>query len=714
MDKILKDDRFTHIFNDPKFRRIPKNERKVKIDKRFQSMFKDKKFSVNSTIDKRGKPSVQSSGENLRKYYNISDSEDDESLNTGSGIVRKTLKKIIKEKGCQVNNAFNKGKNLLVKVGDKEKESASEGAQESLLVNKKENKTQLCTGRKNENTKISHDIKKKLRDLSVDYARGEGLLVSDSSSDEESLYNSDSGEDINHNWGEFDKEAADTNISTYRLAACNMDWDNIRAVDIMTSLHSFAPSGGLIHSVTIYPSEFGLKRLEDEEVNGPTELIDKCINDIDKANEEGSSYHMEKLRQYELNKLRYYYAVIVCDSPETADKIWNKSRNFEYESSGIKYDLRFIPDDMDFDQVPTEFCDKLPNFSTYQPRIFTTTALQQEKVELTWDETCTERKEITRKLNSGRLDELNESHLKTLLACETSEDECDRDDNKHVYGLFSEVKGNTINKYKLLLKSIKEKEKAKNQKDMQLECSWGLSANDRNKDLVKDKKRKVETQTPFKQYDDKHREKQKAIRNSKFSDILRTNDLILESVNDIPLGVDMNDPYFADESKNRYSKTKTSQNSAKKLKTSRVAEEQNAELELVLMDKSEYNSKNHFDIRRIAENESLTKYKKKRSKRQNKDVCKNQNVNFKIDVQDPRFEALFTSHNFNIDPAHPNYRKTKATESVVNEKLKRRNMVHTTESTSKKNRNEKQINPELTVLVKSVKRNLDKQKKRIG
>ena len=68
-------------------------------------------------------------------------------------------------------------------------------------------------------------------------------------------------------------------------------------------------------------------------------------------------------------------------------------------------------------------CDKLPDFSKYQPRIFMTTALQQEKVELTWDETCTERKELTRKLNSGRLDEVNETHLQSLLACETSEDE---------------------------------------------------------------------------------------------------------------------------------------------------------------------------------------------------------------------------------------------------------------------------------------------------
>ena len=186
MDKILKDDRFTHIFKDPKFRRIPKNERKVKIDKRFQCMFEDKKFAVNFTVDKRGKPSVQSSGENLRKYYNISDSEDDDiSLNTDSKKVRKTIKKNKIKNRNEVNNKLKEEENLLVKSSDEEKESDNEDNDESVLFN-----DELGIVRENENIKISHDIKKKLRDLSVDYARGEGLLISDSSSDEESLYNS--------------------------------------------------------------------------------------------------------------------------------------------------------------------------------------------------------------------------------------------------------------------------------------------------------------------------------------------------------------------------------------------------------------------------------------------------------------------------------------------------------------------------------------------
>lgn len=43
-----------------------------------------------------------------------------------------------------------------------------------------------------------------------------------------------------------------------------------------------------------------------------------------------------------------------------------------------------------------------------------------------------------------------------------------------------------------------------------------------------------------------------------------------------------------------------------------------------------------------------------------------------VDVKDPRFQAMFTSHLFNLDPSHPSYRKTKATQSILSEKQRRR------------------------------------------
>lgn len=36
MDEILKDERFKHIAKDSRFRIMPKNERKFKVDKRFK------------------------------------------------------------------------------------------------------------------------------------------------------------------------------------------------------------------------------------------------------------------------------------------------------------------------------------------------------------------------------------------------------------------------------------------------------------------------------------------------------------------------------------------------------------------------------------------------------------------------------------------------------------------------------------------------------
>ena len=59
------------------------------------------------------------------------------------------------------------------------------------------------------------------------------------------------GEDIEHNWGELDKEAETTEEITHRLAVCNMDWDRIRAVDLMVLFNSFLPTSGFIRSVTV-------------------------------------------------------------------------------------------------------------------------------------------------------------------------------------------------------------------------------------------------------------------------------------------------------------------------------------------------------------------------------------------------------------------------------------------------------------------------------
>lgn len=178
----------------------------------------------------------------------------------------------------------------------------------------------------------------------------------------------------------------------YSFISGNMDWDRIRASDIMVLCNSFLPPGGSILSVKIYPSEYGKERMAEEESKGPQELTENKLNsesDIDSSdseavddNEEGVDYHMEKLRQYQLNRLKYYYAVIECNSAGASDKLYAECDGLEYESTATKLDLRFIPDDMTFDDDPKDVCTEMPDVNKYKPRLFTTTALQQAKVHL--------------------------------------------------------------------------------------------------------------------------------------------------------------------------------------------------------------------------------------------------------------------------------------------------------------------------------------------
>ena len=104
------------------------------------------------------------------------------------------------------------------------------------------------SGPEGSDTEVPADVKSKLLDLSVDYARGEGALFSDSSSDESDGEAVSEDEELVHNWGELDKDAERTDKPSRRIAVCNMDWDRIRAVDLFVLLHSFSPQGKL-HSI---------------------------------------------------------------------------------------------------------------------------------------------------------------------------------------------------------------------------------------------------------------------------------------------------------------------------------------------------------------------------------------------------------------------------------------------------------------------------------
>ncbi|KAJ8888133.1 hypothetical protein PR048_007620 [Dryococelus australis] len=734
MDDILNDKRFSHIVSDPRYKRIPKLERKVKIDKRFESMFKDKQFQVKYTVDKRGRPVCSSTTEDLRRYYDISsdsqsDGEDDEEKvskispeNRSARLLKKDINnsKVIKKaprknkllhktSGYSENDDHYTSDNIIraktvqgfkiteIKKGKHKPETSSEEehlSQSESADGSGDSEERIDDGSdsiqlgREEKLQVKDKAKAKLQDLNVDYARGEGLLTSSSSdddSDEGKLVQfqifAKSEDELDHGWGELDQEAEQTDEATHRLALCNMDWDRIKASDLMVLFNSFLPQNRLIKSIAIYPSEYGLERLKEEEIHGPPELTGKAASgDHDGSggssqeeaeNEEGRDYHMEKLRQYQLNRLKYFYAVIDCDSDATANKLYTECDGLEYESSAARLDLRFIPDDMTFDHEPREVCDSLPELSKYQPRFFTTTALQQSKVELTWDETNPERTEIAQKVMSG---DVNQAELRTYLATSSSEDEDGEQEIDQLRDNESDddaEKIDPISKYKSILKGIEEEEERKKNRDVEMEVSWGIGLKDKAEELAKKKMKEKEELTPFQQYLEKRKDKRKQKKLIKKERIAEENEENPYSDDDIPSDIDLSDPYFREEFENVPRKTKIQKNK-KETEEDEETNNNKAELELLLLDKPE--SKNHFNFKAIQEQEMENKKKKKKKRKLKKAAAVDvpSNTDFEVDVNDERFSALFSSHHFNIDPADPRYHSTKGMELLRAEKLKRR------------------------------------------
>lgn len=341
-------------------------------------------------------------------------------------------------------------------------------------------------------------------------------------------------------------------------------------------------------------------------------------------------------------------------------------------------------------------CTELPDMSKYTPRLFTTTALQQAKVVLTWDENNVERKELNEKLVTGKLNDVPDSELRKYVAY-SSEDESDVEEKvakkqkkkrttiDHS-GDGGDSKTDSISKYKALLNEINTKEKQKKDERVEMEFSWGIGLKNKSEDAD------VEAKSPadinhfdkilaLKREKKKARKEEKKKLRRKHRNGGESDDAAdVSSDDDLPDGIDMNDPYFAEEFADGEFAEPTERKSKGKGKKRRHSDENDsdadqkaAELALLLDDGDE--KKGHFSLKKIQDTENESKTKKRKKNRKKKDTADAGKAllddDFKINTKDERFAAVYSSHLYNIDPTDSSFKKTKGMMEMIDEKLKR-------------------------------------------
>uniref|UniRef100_A0A1E1XB26 Putative nucleolar pre-rrna processing protein n=1 Tax=Amblyomma aureolatum TaxID=187763 RepID=A0A1E1XB26_9ACAR len=690
-NRKIEDERFKHIATDPRFRGVPRSQRKVKIDNRFSAMFDDKRFKLKYVMDKRGRPIQSTTTEDLKKYYAVTSSE---SENEGDENVENT-----EEEGGNVEDVQeSRSEHQDLKSRSTEGiPSAGEDAEDSEATEESEDGEE-----DNESLESADEEEEPERDP----ARGIGNIETSSEEDESSEDEAEGADDDAVAWGELDRDAPQSDHVSRRLALCNLDWDKLRAQDLFVLLDSFKPPGGVIYRVSVYPSEFGKERMAHEQVSGPTELVEAAHHDSKQASsskvaeddeEVDAKKKREALRQYQLSRLRYYYAIAECDSAETADHLYRELDGREYESSGTCLDLRFVPDDMTFTDEPSSVADGLPDPQSYKPLTFVTSALMSVNPELTWDEDDPRRSEAMQRAfkEDGDHDDLN-----VYLASSSSEDEEDNQeqgDDKQGMGKKASMEAQ-IQKYRNLLKSLDEGEKKadNDDDDVEMEVTWNPGLNKQVEDLVKKKQEQPEEKTPFQEFLEKRKEKRKLRRSlnkqgvqaedsgddkEDQDDTENSQPEQAFSDDDLPSDVDLGDDFFK-----RNAPLKTSKEGAKnKKKRKGVIEEDKAEdeettkskaeLELLLMDEDN-DGRHHFSLKKLLEENQAGQNKKRKRKAEREGKAAKQGKpdgdDFQVDLGDPRFSALYDSHHFNVDPTDSHFKKTKGMEALLAEKQKRR------------------------------------------
>lgn len=664
----ISDSRFANFESDPRFRLPSKKNTKTKLDKRFAAVLNDKEFIDVAKVDRYGRKIKSDSKKKAMQRLYTAESDDEDQDDEDK---------------------------------DDDEEEADIEVEDDDVVARELRKAEKAT-------------------VKLDAARGGGGFESsdsDSDSDEDS---EDEIEEVEE--GDLQKlqdEQADveTGEVSQRFAVVHLDWDHVNSTDLYALFASFLKDGqGSLENVSVYPSEFGKERMQQEETEGPPKELFKDIkkdesSDDDDDDSDSDSDDDEKIRQeliqegddqdfdsdalrkYQMDRLRYYYAVVKFTSKEAAQIVYEATDGTEYQSSSNFIDLRFIPDDVTFDDEARDECTGVSD--KYKPLEFVTSALQSSKVKLTWDlhpEEAT-RKEAVNRAFTGSRNDINENDLRAYLASDSEDSDAapeadDENDEEQ------QQDGPKLSKKELARKKMREAlgltegssaKTAKNAPvgDMEITFTSALSES-KTKDDDNEEETTIEK---YKRKERERKEKKREIsrvkRGEEPADKEEDGQTATFGAGEDDLG--FNDPFFTTEDPSATTtKSSIRKEERRKKRDARVAEEEEAAKEREHLSKvmaEDSNEKtdhlDHFNMAEIIRAEKLRGKKGKAAKsKKNKDKLEQAQGmlqdDFEMDVDDDRFKAVFDSHEFAIDPSNPKYKATGGMKKLLEEGRKKR------------------------------------------
>jgi NUC153 domain len=435
----------------PQFRKPSSNSSKIEVDDRFKTVLTDPRFQL-QTVDRYGRKAPQSTQKEhkseFNEFYSVKADEND----GGTGKKEIDHYTQISKKS---DDRFKMEDEMINRTLDECKDSnfrrENEKANEEDTVSRIAYLTALSRGEVDLSTsEDDDDVASTERDCD------------DSEDEDETPVNIETEKPgvLDPSFVENLTEVVKwTTIESPYLAVMNADWSHFRAVDIFAIISSFVPSGAILN-VSVYPSNFGLKRLQKEELFGPADVwkSDKqsnmprtqseddsstnknniqCENNeyipdttdfLDSTEEISSDFDPEKLRLYEASRLKYYFAVVKFSNSQYANVAYEEVDGMEFEHSSAALDLRSIPiDEISSIIENRKLRDQVSAVpSNYNPPDYVVNALQQSNVQCTWDVGDHNRELFLTKYNVspqawGQMSEKDD--LRAYLASDQSSDE---------------------------------------------------------------------------------------------------------------------------------------------------------------------------------------------------------------------------------------------------------------------------------------------------